>query len=47
MKKYAQLVNCSLDDMIFEFDGERLNGEETANDLDLEDDCQIDVLIKK
>ena len=47
MKKYAQLVNCSLEDMIFEFDGERLNGEETASDLDLEDDCQINVLIKK
>jgi len=33
--------------MILGFEGKGLKGKKTASDLDLEDDCQIDVLIKK
>lgn len=45
MKKYSELRTIPLNQLIFEFDGERIQGTETPEDLDMESGNCIDVKV--
>lgn len=47
MVRYANDLKLPFKKLIFEFDGDRLNGTETAVDLEMENDSLIDVKVKK
>lgn len=45
-ERYSQLKEVPLDQIIFEFDGERMSADDKPDDLDMESDSMIDVKIK-
>lgn len=45
MKRYAEQRDIPLEQLIFDFDGERLSGDETPADLDMESESCIDVTV--
>ena len=46
MSAYANQIDIPLDKLKFEFDGDVLDGSETAESLDMEDESMIDVRVK-
>lgn len=47
MNEYSQKCGYPMEKLVFEFDGEKLCGEEAPNDLDMEDNSLIDVVIRE
>ncbi|GFR18413.1 rad60-SLD domain-containing protein [Trichonephila clavata] len=45
MEKYANLRGLPLKDLIFEFDGEKINASDTPQDLDMESGSCVDVKV--
>lgn len=45
MKRYAEQRDIPLEQLIFDFDGERLSGDETPAELDMESESCIDVTV--
>lgn len=46
MNEYAKIKNIQISNLSFEYDGDKLKPDDTPMDLDIEDECQIDVKIK-
>jgi small ubiquitin-related modifier len=47
MKAYCQKVGAQVDNVRFLFDGVRVNGSQTPDELDMEDDDEIDAMIQQ
>lgn len=45
--KYAEIKQLKVDQIIFEFDGEKMSADDKPEDLDMESDSLIDVKLKK
>lgn len=46
MEEYARRTSANLSDLIFKFDGDEIQPDNTVTDLDLEEDYCIDVIVK-